>query len=218
MSTVLEPTTESPPQTLADLVKRLGDIPLDRIRIQPPPGTATEDDLIQTKLCELIDGVIVEKAVGYFESRLGMLLGRLLDEFAEEHDLGFVVGADGMTRLRPTKVREPDVAFYRWERVPNREVPQVAVANIAPDLAVEVYSRGNTQREMQQKRDDYFAAGVQLVWIAYPLKRTVEIWSGIEDCLTLTEDDTLDGGNVLPGFKLSIRDWFERAGRGFQKP
>lgn len=217
MSTATNPTTQAPPQTLAELVERLGNIPLERIRMQPPPGTATVDDLAQTKLCELIDGVIVEKAMGYFESRLGLLLGRILDEYAEQHDLGFVVGADGMTRLLPNKVREPDVAFYRWERVPNREVPEVAVADIAPDLAVEVYSRGNTQREMEQKRQDYFTSGVTLVWIVYPLKRNVEVWSAVDSCLTLDEDDQLEGANVLPGFTLSIRDWFERAGRGSQQ-
>lgn len=217
MSTVAQPTTQSPPRTLAELVERLGDVPLERIRMQPPPGTATEDDVVKTKLCELIDGVIVEKAVGFFESRLGTVLIALLEEFLQQHDLGFVVGADGLTRLLPGKLREPDVAFYRWERVPNREVPEVAVPDLAPDLAVEIYSRSNTQREMELKREDYFAAGVQLVWIAYPQTRTVEVWTGIDSCTTLTEEGALDGGAVLPGFQLIIRDWFERAGRGYQQ-
>lgn len=218
MSTVTEPTTQSHPRTLAELVERLGDIPLERIRMQPPPGTASEGDVAKEKLCELIDGVIVEKGMGYFESRLGLLLGRLLDEFAEQQNLGFVVGSDGMTRLQPGKIREPDVAFYSWDRVPDHRVPDVAVADIIPDLAVEVISRSNTRREMELKKQDYFTAGVRLVWMAYPQQRSVEVWSAMDSCSLLTEDDSLDGGDVLPGFSLSIRDWFEQAsvGRGKQ--
>ncbi|HEV3258100.1 MAG TPA: hypothetical protein VG013_14540, partial [Gemmataceae bacterium] len=82
----------SPPrlQTFADLLRQLGDIPPERIRLQPPPGQATEEDVIASKdrigrLCELLDGVLVEKPMGYFESRLAGLLFHFIEDFLELH-------------------------------------------------------------------------------------------------------------------------------------
>lgn len=211
MSTVLEPTTQSPPQTLAELVKRLGDIPLERIRMQPPPGTATEEDAVKTRLCELVDGVIVEKAMGYPESRLGFLLGRLLDEFGEKHGVGYVAGADALTRLQPGLLREPDVSFVRWERVPEGEVPSEPIGAISPDLAVEVVSIGNSRAEIERKKNEYFDSGVKLVWVVYPRTHTIRVWTATDDSTELNIDDNLNGGDVLPGFSVSIRELFDRA-------
>jgi len=204
------------PLTVAELVERLGDIPLDRIWMQPPPGTATDDDIVKTQLCELIDGTIVGKAVGIFESALGMMLGHVLLNFLETNNLGFAVGPDCHIRFG-SEIREPDVAFVSWSKCPDG-VPDTAIGEVTPDLAVEILSRSNTKAEMERKRRVYFAHGVQLVWIADPRKRTVEVWTNVEKCRTLTENDTLDGGTVLPGFVLPIRDWFERTERRMRKP
>src|SRR5207237_8913163 len=102
-------------ETVADLRKHLGDIPAERIRLRPPPGTATEDDVIHSKarfnrLCELVDGVLVEKPVGYYEARLALLLGHFLDLFLAKHDLGIAIGADGMVRFERRQIRLPDVS------------------------------------------------------------------------------------------------------------
>jgi hypothetical protein len=90
--------------TAVDLVERLGPIPLDRIRTNPPPGSATERDVIEihdreNRLCELLDGTLVEKTAGCFESYLAMKLGCFLATFIQDNDLGIVLGADGMVRL-----------------------------------------------------------------------------------------------------------------------
>ena len=111
--------------TAADLVAHFGPIPLDRVRHDPLPGMATEADLLRINerheaLCELIDGVLVEKAVGNYESMLAVILGRFLSSFVAEHDLGVVLGADGMLRLRSGLVRLPDVSFVSWDRLPDR--------------------------------------------------------------------------------------------------
>ena len=152
--------------TAADLVERFGPIPLARIRQDPPPGSATEEDVVQIHahediLCELVDGVLVEKTVGTYESYLALLLIRLIGNFVEEKDLGIVLGADGMMRLAPGLVRIPDAAFISWQRLPERRIPRQAVWNLAPDLAVEVISKFNTPEEMQRKLQDYFVAGVR---------------------------------------------------------
>ena len=100
-------------RTLADLQHRLGDIPPGRIRMDPPPGTATAADVtrLQEKegvLCELIDGVLVEKTMGLRESILAMWIGRLLGDFVDLHKLGHVSGEAGTMKLMPGLVRIPD--------------------------------------------------------------------------------------------------------------
>ena len=147
--------TIAPPEikTLADLRKRLGGIPLDRIWFHPAPGTATEKDVIeaevhQNRLCELVDGTLVEKAVGFEQGRLALRLGHLVSSYLDENDLGVCVGADGMMRIAPGLVRIPDVSFITWDRLPGRESPQEPIPALAPDLAVEVLSEGNTRGEM----------------------------------------------------------------------
>src|SRR5438105_9533701 len=106
-------------RTVADLLRRLGNIPPERVRIFPPPGTATEQDVIdieahENRLCELIDGVLVEKTVGYYESRVAIVLGYFIELFLTRHDLGIVLGSDGTLRLMPGLVRIPDVSFISW--------------------------------------------------------------------------------------------------------
>ena len=154
--------TIAPPaiNTLADLRERLGGIPLDRIRFRPAPGTATEKDVIEAearenRLCELVDGTLVEKAVGFEEARLAARLVHLVKSYLDKNDLGVCVGADGMMRIAPGLVRIPDVSFITWDKLPGRESPREPIPDLAPDLAVEVLSEGNTKA-----RDDPKGAGV----------------------------------------------------------
>jgi len=204
--------------TLAELIERLGFIPPERIRLFPPPGTATETDVIARpdgvkRLCELVDGVLVEKAMGYYESRLAVVLIGLLQDFLRQHDLGIVLGADATLRLSPGLVRIPDVSFLSWDRFPNRTLPAESVPDLVPDLAVEILSEGNTEAEMARKLREYFSAGVRLVWYVDPNTQTVRIHTSPDESTLLTTGQTLDGGAVLPGFALVIRQWFEQAGK-----
>jgi Uma2 family endonuclease len=213
--------TSSPPpgyETFAEVLAYLGDIPPERIRLRPPPGTATEDDAIHSKarfgrLCELVDGTLVEKPVGYYESRVAAVLGRFIEGFLEEHDLGIVLGAAGMVRVEPGQIREPDVSFFSWSHFPKRLLPRVEILDMTPDLAVEVLSPGNTKAEMARKRREYFLGGAQLVWEVDPEKRTVRVYTAPDESTLLRQNRTLDGGNVLPGFSLSIQHWFDRVGK-----
>ena len=88
-------------ETLADLMDRLGNVPLARIRLQPFPGTATVADVARLCdrepecLCELVDGVLVEKVMGHQESRLAVRLAQALQNYLNMHDLGILAGADG---------------------------------------------------------------------------------------------------------------------------
>lgn len=196
---------------IEELIDYLG-VPARRIRLHPPPGTATEDDVLRVQpWCELIDGILVERALGWYESRLGALLIHYIEDFLELHDLGFVLGANGMMRLQIGQVRIPDVAFYSWGLFPDRDPPLEKILSAVPDLPVEILSEGNTKKEMDRKRKEFFGGGAKLMWICDPGKRTVDVYSSVDQFTTLTENDSLDGGTVLPGFSLSIKAWFERA-------
>ena len=199
--------------TAMDLGQRFGSLPLRRIRFDPFPGTATEQDVLdlhqrEDRLYELIDGVLVEKPMAFRESCLASFLVTMLKVFAMRHNLGTVAGADGMMRLWPGRVRIPDVAFISWDRLPGRRLPDAPIPDLAPDLAVEVLSPSNTDEEMRQKRQDYFDAGTRLVWIVEPVSRTVAVWTAPDQSTFFREDETLDGGTVLPGFSLPLRQLF----------
>ena len=203
--------------TLADLLDRLGHVPPERIRLHPAPGTATEDDVLvlpggEKRLCELVDGVLVDKPMGYYESLLAAWLIRFLGRFLDEHDLGIVLGADATLRLARGLVRLPDVSFISWDRFPDRRLPTKPIPDLAPDLAVEVLSPSNTEREMTRKLHEYFSAGCRLAWYVPWGQRVVRVYTSPTAVRILHEDDVLDGGAVLPGFSLAIRDWFDRAG------
>jgi Uma2 family endonuclease len=220
MATVIEEVeTSEDAGSLAELVERLGGIPLRRIRLRPALGCATEEDVIaaleapRKRICELIDGVLVEKAMGYNESTLATLLLELLSAFVRPRNLGLVTAPDGTIRLWAGRVRIPDVSFTAWDRIPGRRRPRKPIPELAPDLAVEILSKSNTRREMQLKRADYFSVGVRLVWIIDPKTRTVEVYTSPDSFNLLRESDTLDGGDVLPGFTISLREFFAELDR-----
>lgn len=207
---------ESPPTelTLVDLSRQFGAMPAWRIRTTPTPGAATEDDVIdieakEHRLCELIDGVLVEKTAGYRESYLAVALVSELWNFVKPRKLGLVTGEGGMMRLFPGLVRIPDAAFASRDKFPDLRLPDEPVPALVPDLAVEVLSEGNTAEEMSRKLAEYFDAGVRLVWYFDPRRKTVQVFTGPETSQLLNERDTLTGGEVLPGFTLSLQAFFQ---------
>ena len=196
--------------SLADLLRRLGDIPADRIRFTPSPGTASKADLLnaENKHCELVDGTLVEKPVGFIESFLQMALGRHLGNWVAERKLGFITGEAGLYELSGGTVRGPDIAFTSWESTPDRKLPTEPVPLGSPDLVVEVLSRGNTKREMEIKREEYFGGDVKLVWEIDPRKRSVRVYTSLDEFFDLAATDTLRGEPVLPGFEIALSDLF----------
>ncbi len=216
MATVVSPDLDA--ETLADLVERLGDIPLRRIRSVPAPGTATEKDVLEihrrtNRLFELVEGVLVEKAMGFRESCLAVALISFLNGFVRARNMGLVAGEAGMMRLASGLVRIPDVSFVSWDRIPGRRVPKEPIPKLGPNLAVEVLSQGNTKKEMKRKVAEYFAADAQLVWLVDPDARSVTVYSSPEQFTVLPEKNVLDGGDVLPGFALPLAQLFAELDR-----
>ena len=200
--------------TLADIQERLGPIPAWRVRSWPPPGAATFADAVacaeRGELCELIDGILVEKTVGLWESVLGGRVYALMKQRCEAANLGLTAPGDGPVELPSGQARLPDAAFYGWDRLPDGFDPSIPVPELPPTIACEVLSRTNTRREMDRKLREYFDAGATLVWYVRPLTRTVDVHTSPEGFTTLSADDgdVLTAGDVLPGFAYPLTELF----------
>jgi Uma2 family endonuclease len=190
-----------------------GYVPAERIRLAPRPGSATENDVLRAyesgkRLCELFDGVLVEKTVGAYESHLALWLAQLIGPFVRANDLGLLLGADGMLRLAPGLVRIPDCSFIAWSQLPGRVFPRSPIPDLHPDLAIEVLSAGNTRAEMHRKLHEYFNYGARLVWYLDPVRQEMRVHTSPSEIRIVTLDDALDGGQVLPGFTLPLAEVF----------
>jgi len=157
-----------------------------------------------------VDGILVEKATGIVESALTCDLIYQLRVFLDSHPLGFLAGPAGPLQLRPRLVRMPAISFISWDRLPARVRPTKPLPDLAPDLAVEVLSKGNTRKELDRKVRDYFASGTRLVWLVDPWQRSVQVYTALDQLAVLTEGQVLDGGAVLPGLTLPVREIFAR--------
>lgn len=163
------------------------------------------------KLLELVEGVIVEMSKprgkrGQVTFKFGLRIGN----FVEQHDLGWMTAAEtGFILVKNPQgrdtVRGIDIAFVRKDRapkgLPERNVP------FAPDLAVEVVSPNNTALEIHNKVLELLRAGTTLIWVAYYDSQTVVVHTP-DGAKTLTAQDTLDGSNILPGFKIKVSEIF----------
>ncbi|MBF2046205.1 MAG: Uma2 family endonuclease [Leptolyngbya sp. IPPAS B-1204] len=140
---------------------------------------------------------------------IGIRLGRYLDMYVEEKGLGLVCNSQTTYRFvgqKPTRL--PDLSFVSRERLPVR-IDQNA--DFAPDLAVEVLSKGDDVSEIDQKILQYQRSGVRLVWVIHPAIQVVDVYR-LQDGLKLQRllpDDELDGESVIPGFRLKVSRLFE---------
>jgi Uma2 family endonuclease len=159
---------------------------------------------------EVINDRIVElPPMGALEMNLANLLSLFLWKALPEPLPGQVF-VEMLFRLaaRPKRDRKPDVAYVPYDLFPNRIVPAVEAWAVIPALAVEIVSKTNTASEIRAKIDDYLKYGVRLVWVVYPQLRKVEVWDGPQSVKILEESDTLDGGMVLPNFRLPLATLF----------
>jgi len=206
--------------TIADVQERLGHIPEARILAFPSPGTATIQDMLDDTvtnghLCELVDGILVEKTMGFREGAIAVTISFLIRTFLDSHNLGLVAGADSGIRFKLNLVRMPDVSFIRWDSVDDPdeiENPPSAFLEYPPDLAIEVLSAGNTRREMEIKLEEYAKAGVKLVWYVDPEREEVGVYpkANAKRKKTVGIGGMLEGGDILPGFTLPVARIFEK--------
>jgi Uma2 family endonuclease len=164
------------------------------------------------QLCELVAGSLVCEPLPGAEHGLvaATILGHLF-RFVHEHGLGRVYAAEtGFVLARgPDTVRGPDAAYVSAERSA-ATVRRGPFFEGAPDLAVEVLSPGNTRREIAAKVREYLAAGAGAVWVVDPARRAVTVHRPGHEPETFSRDEVLDGGSVLPGFRLPVAEIFEQ--------
>ncbi len=184
MSTTLEPRTRVTPEELLGLVDG------DRY--------------------ELVDGELVERPMSGISSVVGGKVLIRLGMHCEPLDCAWLFGADQGFRCYsddPDRVRKPDVAVVLKARLPANEL-EAGFLPLAPDLAVEVISPNELAEDVERKIVEYLTAGVRLVWVLYPSTRSVHVFRADGSTTALRESDSLDGGEVLPGFSVPVADLF----------
>jgi Uma2 family endonuclease len=178
--------------------------------------TTTATPLESEELYEIVNGERREIApMGAWAGTIATSLVFFLQTFAFPKKLGIAV-LEVMFQMRPDlPQRRPDVAFVARDRWPLPAVPteDPAALETVPNLAVEVISPTNTAAGVFAKMQEYFEAGVQLVWVIYPLQRSIQVFESPKESRVLREGDELDGGVVLPGFRLSVSELFAAATR-----
>lgn len=198
----------TPPDTLADGLHALGDVPPDRVLWNPRPGTATEADVLRCRRgTELVDGCLILKTVGEAKTKLRLGIGQALFHFIRRDRLGYHTPPAGLHRINSEVVRRPDAAFTRWPRVLDGAGTIPVVVTASPDLVIDILTATNPPAEQARKFREYFSAGTAVIWEIDPDTNTVTVHRP-ESQRVLTTADTLDGGAVLPDFALPLADLF----------
>jgi Uma2 family endonuclease len=171
-------------------------------------GPASGEDI---ERYEIIDGVRVEREpMGAFETVLASWLCHVINSFAAGKKLGLAVNEVlFVLNAARTLNRRPKVAFVSYARWPTAVIAREHAWNVVPDLAIEIVSPANLAEAIDRKMTDYFQAGVRLVWVFYPDSGRVYDYQSPTLVSILERADTLDGGEVLPGFRLSIAGIYE---------
>jgi Uma2 family endonuclease len=162
-------------------------------------------------LYEIVDGQVVEtEHMGVLAGTFANYLAYLINAFAIPRGLGTAF-VEVIYRFRPElPQRRPDVSFIPAAQWPANLRPDVDPPSLhtVPSLAVEVVSPSNSSTEIEDKRLEYFKAGVKVVWVVYPIPRTIHVYSSRDDCHVVSADGTLDGGTAITGFQVKVADVF----------
>lgn len=208
----------SRPLNVAQWLKSIGDVSPERVLLDPPPGTVTLEDYVKLdgrvegRLVELIDNTLVEKPMGRDESAIAIEVAAVVRNFIKERKLGGrLSGEAGMVRMKGSNVRMPDVCWTAPQDIRQDDRGQAAPRDV-PTLAIEVISESNTKNEIDLKLREFFDSGCRLAWVLYPTTRTVRVYDdpkSLDRFRQLAADDTLEGGDVLPGFSVKVGELFE---------
>jgi Uma2 family endonuclease len=161
---------------------------------------------------ELVKGELIRMSPAADEhGRVTMSLAGPLYNHVRANKLGVVYAAETGFKIEsdPDTVRAPDIAFISKERLELTGTPR-SYRECAPDLAVEVLSPGDRVSEVEAKVGQWLQTGALMVLVLSPKLRTITSYRSLTDILVLTEKDTLDGGNVVPGFRIAVADIFSK--------
>ena len=189
--------------------------PSEPVRIPGDGRPWTADDLLaladDENQYELVRGeLMMMSPASPVQGRYAARLVGALGAYVEEHEWGEVYTAEPGFELQPEPeqtIRAPNVAFLRQEKIPPPD-QQAGFWPVAPDLMIEIISPSESAQEVQEKVQDYLAAGTRLIWLVYPPTRTVTEYRSGAQIRHLTPDDDLEGGEVVPGFRYPLRRLF----------
>ena len=180
-----------------------------------PPITA--DDLLGMSdgdRFELVNGELVERNMGWESECIGTNVLGLLWTHCLKHGCGYVNGSSASYQCfdevypdDPERTRKPDVSFISIDRLPADRIPK-GHCDIVPDLAVEVVSPNDLYHEVEEKVEEYLAAGVRLVWVVNPHTKSIRIHRANRTVEDLQLSDELSGEEVIPGFRCPVSDIF----------
>ena len=159
---------------------------------------------------ELVKGELRKMPPAGFEHGIrAVKIGRHLDAYVEQHQLGYVCGAETGFRIsrNPDTVRAPDAAFVRQASIDQQGIER-GYWEGAPDLAVEVVSPNDANTEVAEKVEEWLTAGCAMVWVIRPRQETVAVHRAAEDVIILSGDDVLEGGDVIEGFQCRVQQIF----------
>ena len=159
---------------------------------------------------ELARGELVKMPpAGFHHGVTGNRLNLSLSNYVYENELGEVCMAETgfLLERSPDHVLAPDAAFVRQERVESAGEFEGFFPG-PPDLAIEVISPSDRYTEVEAKVEEWFNAGTLMVIVVNPRNRTVRVYRSLADSDLLTEQDTLDGGDVVPGWRLPVSEIF----------
>ena len=170
----------------------------------------TEDEFLRLpddgRKWELVDGEAREVPTGHKPDAIGIQVAVLLKPHARGR--GVLAGSQAGFRMTTGNIRSPDVSFTRKERMPNGQ-PSEGFEDFAPDLAVEIISPSEQPDEMARKVAEYFGAGAEQVWHLFPDTKRVTIYYSPFDTADVGPAETLDAGDLLPGFSCRVEELFD---------
>jgi Uma2 family endonuclease len=165
----------------------------------PDPPDGSQQELVRGRIIVMPPP---KKMHGYVCATACIVVGG----YARSNRLGIVLSNDTgvITERHPDTVRGPDVAFWSSARMPQLKVD--GYIEVAPDLAIEVLSPSNTMKKTKEKIAEYFVAGAKMAWVIDPHRRSAVVFDAIDNTKVLSEDDELDGGEALPGFRCKVAE------------
>jgi Uma2 family endonuclease len=185
---------------------------MSTIAIPEPKLSSTDSVITDDDLYEIIDGKRVRTPpMGVFAVWIASEILSHLSVFARTKNLGRAL-AEALFHL-PAPInrdRRPDVAFVSYQRwAKSRPIPPTDNAwDVVPNLATEVVSPTDIAEDLELKIDEYFRAGVQLVWVVFPMQKKIHVYSSPKQITVLLQNEALDGGTVVPGFHLVLAELF----------
>ncbi|MCS7064935.1 MAG: Uma2 family endonuclease [Fimbriimonadales bacterium] len=170
----------------------------------------TEEEFIRLpsdgRKYELVDGEAKEVPAGHRHDVIGARVIVRLAPYARGR--GYLAGSQAGFRMITGNIRSPDVAFTLKERLPEGR-PSEGFEDFAPDLAIEIISPNEDKVDLLRKIGEYFASGAKQVWLLFPEMQMVKVYTDPFEMRTLSSEDELEGGDLLPGFRCKVRELFE---------